>query len=245
MTEFNQFLEKQNGIYAKFEAANAQIGETEGVKPDTGGLAKQARFIIALRYPEKVGLLVEEFSAEVADAVGAATYGPHNAHSTLSDLKPDEGVVEINLGSIPEDEELILDTLARATREAIDQGLEFLPDSEVRFDNHLTNGSTVVAPGQPNEDVWKLKQLILEQTKKGGIDLGSGAWGFHMTESRFKEAHNVDSPEVARLVRIIEAAGSLGVAKPTAVDVGYFNTNPEDGFVLTTYERFDLSPRNF
>jgi hypothetical protein len=94
-----------------------------------------------------------------------------------------------------------------------------------------------IATGQPTKAIWEINDEIIRAGAFRGLDL-SGTWGTHMTVSRFLE----DKPatEVDSLVGVLDHAPDLGLARPTGIEVGYFHTDPEQGFVMTSHEQFDL-----
>lgn len=102
----------------------------------------------------------------------------------------------------------------------------------------LTNGKTIIAAGIPTESVWAINQGVKLAGSELGIEL-KGAWGAHLTVNRFLEAQTKE--ELTPLLELINKAPTLGLTTPTAIDVGYFHTDPSNGFVFTTHERFDLA----
>lgn len=230
------FIEKQDAIYNKFRAISANLGVTQGVERDPG-TDPQGAFLVAWRYPESTTSLVEEFSLQAADLVAAVTYGTRNAHSTVSDhgLQP---TLVINPAHVEHAE--VLDTLTNAVRNALNvSGKEVINGCGVEFRDMPTNGKTIIAAGVPSESVWQINKQVQAESTKLGIDL-KGTWGSHMTMNRFLEDKSADSPAVSQLFRLITEAPAIGPSVPTAIDVGYFHTDPQHGFVFTPYEHFEL-----
>jgi hypothetical protein len=234
--QFNAFLENQNTIYDKFRATSAEIGHSIGIEKDPGA-DPQGAFLVAWRYPEKTTSLVEEFSLEAANLIDAIAYGGENAHTTVSDhgLHPN---LTIEL-AYPEHAE-ILDTLTNAVRRALDvSGTDRINACGVEFKDTPTNGKTIIAAGIPTESVWQINEQIKTESTELGISL-KGTWGTHMTINRFLEDKPANSPAVSALMKLIHETPSIGPSIPEAIDVGYFQIDPQNGFVFTPYERFEL-----
>lgn len=230
---YDQFTANQNRIYGNFRSAHDATA-VDGLQRDPG-TEPQAAFLIAWRYPETLTARIEEISLAVDAIIRSVTYGPHNAHTTVSDYGLQRDLVIVPASG--SDHEETLDTLVSVVRSGINASHPHdLSDRVVQFERLLTNGKTVVASGQANRATWAVNEAI-----KGaavGVEL-KGSWGNHMTVNRFLE----DSvPEDAfPLTAYLGNVPLLGSAIPTSIDVGYFQTDPVQGFNLTTYERFDLS----
>lgn len=240
--QFEQFLDKQEGIYWSFRNGTDEIGVTKGLDVDTGGTSPQSAFLISWRFPENIGLMVEEFSEEVADAIPAIIYGPRNAHTTVSDfgLKKDVLIDPIKINKYGGgDDEATLFTLAAAVRSALEASKDQLKDCSVEFGEFATKGANVLALGVSNEAVWAVNEAIKNSSETRGKEL-KGSWGNHMTVSRFLEDAPVNSPKTERVINLVRNTKAFGIARPTAIEVGYFNTDQTSGFVLSTYKRFEL-----
>jgi len=239
---YNEFLINQDQIFDKFRVATAEVGVTQGIERDPG-IDPQAAFLIAWRYPSRTTDLIDEFSGEIADALasdgnpGALRYNAKNAHTTVSDYSLEKGLV-IDPSRV--DHEEVLDTLRQAVKRALDEGgASHHSDLAVDFTGHLTNGKTVIATGVPTETVWEINQRVLSSSQDLGIDL-KGSWGSHMTDSRFTDSHPADSSKVQKLIQLIHETPAFGASQPESIDVGYFQTDPQNGFVFTPSERFEL-----
>lgn len=235
--QYKDYVEKEQGIFNNFRSIMKEMGVTRGVERDPG-IEPQSAFLVAWRYSDQVTSDIQEFSLEAAEIIGSLVYGPDNAHTTISDFKLQKDAT-IKPGLIKEDDE-ILDGLSTAVKRTLDMNdKEVISGCGVEFTDMLTNAKTIIAAGVPNESIWQINNQVLEQSHMQGIDL-KGTWGAHMTTSRFTEALPADSPAVHDLMRLIKKTPNFGSTVPVAIDVGYFHTDPKNGFVFTPYERFDL-----
>lgn len=235
--EYTAYLENQSRVYDKFRSTAQQLGHTVGIERDPG-VDPQGAFLVAWRYPDRTTSLLEEFSLEAADVISALTYDGSNGHTTLSDFGLERGK-EISPAENA-DHQTVLDTLNQAVKRGLElSGTNTVNGCGVEFADLLTNGKTIVAAGIPTESVWQINQEVLTQSSARGINL-KGSWGAHMTTNSFLEAAPVESPVILELMNLIDRTPHFGNAKPVAIDVGYFQTDPQNGFVFTPYERFDL-----
>jgi len=237
--DFQAFLVKQNGIYDNMAATSDTIGDTVGVERDPG-TEPQSAFLVAWRHPEHITDGVEELSFAVNSLHRAFIFTAGNAHSTLSDhdLQRDRIIT-------PEspDHNATLVALSRAVRNGLDAVSKDTIDGRgVTFGKAVSNGKTVVSLGQPSEDLWRINQAVKQASASEEINDGAGlkgTWGSHMTVNRFLANY---SPEDSRqLANVLHRTPDLGHSKPTAIDVGYFHADPDNGFTYTTHERFDLN----
>lgn len=234
---YEAFIDNQAHIFRNIHNTHDEVGVSHGIENDPG-TNPQGAFLIAWRYSDKISALVEELSLEVADLIPALTYGPENAHTTISDLDLSRGYIIDPNTHIAEKE--TLDTLCGAVHKTLNAvGREAIDNCTIEFTNNLTTGRSVVATGIPTEAVWRINQQVLSESEKSGIGL-RGTWGTHMTMSRFLEDYDTESQSVTDLKQLLDDTPAIGPAKPTTIDVGYFYTTPTEGFVFTPYNRFDL-----
>jgi hypothetical protein len=235
--KYTGYINNQNTVFDNFRATTSEVGKSAGIERDPG-VDPQGAFLIAWRFPEKTTQLVNEFSQEVMKATPAIHYGPENAHVTLSDHNLRRGQDVIIASAHNPEDEATLDTLTAAVKTALENtGKQLVSGCAVTFEEMLTNRKMIIAAGTPTESIWQLNQEVLAASQDLGIDL-KGTWGAHMTTSRFTE----DRPpeEVGKLMQVVHDAPSLGLVVPSSLDVGYFHTDPQNGFVFTPYERFEL-----
>lgn len=81
-----------------------------------------------------------------------------------------------------------------------------------------------------------IRSAILTASAQTGREL-KGSWGNHMTVNRFTSESSLDL--AAQIVGLIRNAPTIGLSRPTAIDVGYLAAT-KDGFSYTTHERFPL-----
>lgn len=239
--EYDAYLEKQASIYGGgfAEAKVKMLAHTAGVERDVAGTDPQGAFLVAWRYPESTTSLLKEFSLEAASLIDAVTYDETNGHTTLSDFGLEKGKV-IRPKEDAEHAE-ILDTLAKAVKNGLDlSGSNIINGCSVEFTDLLTNGKTIVAAGIPTESVYQINQQVLSESTARGVEL-KGTWGSHMTTNRFLEDEPAGSPAITALMDLIENTPDFGNATPTSIDVGYFQTDPQNGFVFTPVESFPIA----
>jgi hypothetical protein len=242
--ELQGYTEKQNGIFNNFRAAQAEIPQ-KGVEVDPG-TALQSGFIVAWRLPERVAREVADYSLQLHDVIDAVPYGLNNekgidnVHITLSDYNLTKGeVIDPNT----DEAQAALSGLTVAVRKGIDRagGLRQVAGSLVVMEDALHNGKTAVFAGQPNQQLFEVRNAVIDEAAAEGITL-KGAWGAHSTLSRVREAHGPESPAVRHLVDLLAEAPHFGEVQPSSLDVGYFVADPvqENGFAFHTIERFDI-----
>lgn len=232
--EHNAFRAKQDGIYAKIATAGANLGITDTLRNDVK--ESQGAYLVAWRHPDYITEPISEASWAVGLLADAVVYGRDNLHSTISDydlranltVKPDENEYHKN----------ILELLSGAVKSGLDKvGWDDIKNRSIEFDQLITNGGSVIAPGQANDETLDLRSAILTASRKRGIDLG-GSWGSHMTVNRFTAES--DLPTASRVARVLGKVPTIGKSVPTAIDVGYLRVS-QDAFRFTTYERFPLN----
>jgi hypothetical protein len=241
--EFVAFNDAQNGIYQKFEEAQAEI-PTAGVQVDAG-TEPQSAYLVAWRFPEQAARDIAEFSEDLASIIPSVTYGfdagrsLDNAHVTLTDYGLKQGFANLHHG----DDVTFntLDMLATAVEDGINEvGGLTLPGDALRFDaGVLHNGRTAIMPGQASPEIFKVRRSVLQNA--GSLVL-KGAWGAHSTVSRVLESRGPESSAIPDFMDALQDAPRFGAVRPSSLDVGYFNVSPEDGFRFTPVERFDVTP---
>ncbi|HZM63956.1 MAG TPA: inositol monophosphatase family protein [Candidatus Saccharimonadales bacterium] len=245
------FNQKQNGIYDNFMNAQAGIA-VNGVEVDAGGTALQSGFLVAFRPPENVARKIADFSRTLSEAVPSVLYGKDdsgldNAHVTLSDL-------DVQPNRVLSYEDPRTNYVLRELGSAVVLGLrnvggsEALSETRIRMDGAFHNGKVAIIPGQANLALYEVrKQVLVAGNRLGVQEFGekgfNGAWGLHSTISRALEAYGPESEQVQQLLAAMGGAPTFGEVTPDSIDVGYFNTDPINGFVFTPWERFK-PPKN-
>jgi hypothetical protein len=230
---YEAYRQKQNGIYTNIERTGSSLGETETTRNDVN--EAQGAYLIAWRHPNRITIPVEDTSLSVGALVSAITYNRHNLHTTVSDYGLTPGLV-INPETDRGHDEM-LDTLTNTVRSGIDAaGIRAVSESRIGFHRYITNGKSVIAPGQANDEALDIRQSILASGADHGIDL-KGSWGNHMTVNRFTDESSLEA--AAKIVGLLRSAPNIGVSRPTSIDVGYLSVDSEH-FAFTTHARFPL-----
>jgi hypothetical protein len=244
-TSYADFNTKQDGIYQNsFAARQAQIPE-KGLTVDVKGTQLQSGFLVAWRPPQYVAEGMLDYSLGLATAGNAVLYGHSgalgldNAHVTLSDHNVVAG------RSLDHRDDATAETLAgltAAVKAGIDNagGARALSDVSIQLNGLLHNGSVAIIPGQAGERLHVVRNSVIQAAGASGIEGFNGTWGAHSTVSRVLEAPT-DSREIPYVMRLLDEGTSFGTIRPASLDVGYFNTDPINGFAFTPVERFDVS----
>jgi hypothetical protein len=216
MTEYENFLKKQEEVYSKFR--NSPV-RTEGIKPSPTIAQRQGGYIIALRHTREVTDTLGELSSRVAKIVPALTYGADNAHTTIV-------TYGVENDFIPDDHTLL--KMARVLHKTP------ITNPLIDYREYLTNQDTVIATGIPDEGFLYIARNVVDNMKSDGIDVRP-PWGSHITAARYTEPRRPE--ELTELFELLATAPVLGESRSLIVDVGYFHMNPQ-GFRFETYERF-------
>ena len=245
MATHAEFVDTQNGIYAKFRAAHDKIAAGDQPLAFDGGADHKGAYLVAWRFPTDVARRIGALSSTVDGIVGSVVYGPNNAHTTLSDYGLAPGLridTQTNEGQ--------RDTMFELSQ-AVARGLRVAGDTAVRgagimFGDFLTNGTTVIGTGTPNEELWTVNEAVKAASAELGVMVGDvpglkGSWGGHTTVARFVEAE--PRPEAGpEVTRLLDTQQPLGLVVPEALEVGSFFVTP-DGFDYTAWSRQVLAQR--
>lgn len=227
------YREKQNTIYANIEKAGENLGVSDTLQSDIQ--EPQGAYLIAWRHPNRIAVPVEEASLSIGALASAVTYNRHSLHTTISDYGLTPNLIIDP--SVNYDQDEMLDTLTNVVRSGIDNaGQRAVNESRIGFNRFVTNGKSVIAPGQPSDEVLDIRSAIIASGAEHGIDL-KGSWGNHMTVNRFTDESTLDA--AAKIVGLIRGLPRIGVSRPTAIDVGYLSVD-KDHFAYTTHSRFPL-----
>ena len=218
--EFQDFIEKQDGIYSRFR--DTFKVEQEGIVQNVPQL--QGGYLIAYRHPRNIADALGEFSEKVSKIVPSLTYDAQNAHTTISDYQVGD--------------DFFLDrSILQNLSEAVSVNLSSLKKQEIDYQEWLLNQNTGLAGGIPNPSFLENAEKIIESVDEKGIQLRL-PWGVHITTNRFLE--NKSPEEIAELINLFKTSKPLGVSKPDTIDVAYFYFTPK-GFDFNTYNRFSLN----
>lgn len=217
--EFQDFIEKQDGIYSRFRDTSKL--EQEGIVPNIP--QQQGGYLIAYRHPRNIADALGEFSEKVSRIVPSLTYDAQNAHTTISDYKVRDAF-SLNRS--------VLQNLSGA----VSINLDSLKRQEINYQEWLLNQNTGFAGGIPNPSFLENAEEIIKLANEKEIRLRL-PWGSHITTNRFLE--NRSPEEIAELINLFKTSKPLGVSKPDIIDVAYFHFTP-NGFDFNTYDRFSL-----
>jgi len=227
------YREKQNGIYANIENAGAGLGTTDTTQSDVK--EPQGAYLVAWRHPESITSPVEDISLAVGNLATAITYDRDSLHTTVSDYGPAPNLIIRPQDNV--DQEIILATLAESVKQGLDNaGRRAIAERAIAYDRFITNGKSVIAPGQANGEALDIRQAILDASIGTSVEL-KGSWGNHMTVNRFTSESSLGA--AARILGLLRDAPTIGESRPTSIDVGYLSVD-KDRFTYTTHERFPL-----
>lgn len=232
-TSHEAYRATQDSIYNKIQQGGSELGVTTSLRNDVK--EPQGAYLVAWRHPESITRAVGDVSHAVAEHANALTYDETNLHTTLSDygLAPE---LIIN----PEedfDQKAVLEALVKSVKAGLDNaGRRAIAERQIAYDRYATNGGSVIAPGQANDEVLDIRSAVLEASAREGVPL-KGSWGNHMTVNRFTGTANLEA--AAAIMSLLNHAPKIGTSAPTSIDVGYLQVDP-DKFTYTTHTRFPL-----
>ncbi len=218
MPTFQEFLSKQDGIYAQFR--NTEKVRSEGVKK---GFQPQGGYLIVFRHTRAIAEPIEEFAARISRLTPAIAYHRENLHTTITDYQ-----------LTPLDQFSPDSTILHRLSQAVHASLP-LQAPAIQLGDWLYNQTGVILQGTPDEQFFRTAESILANSKQAGIELRL-PWGAHSTTDRFTRERKPEQLE--DFFELMKSAPVLGETKPAAIDVGYFNLG--DIFTLHVHERFPL-----
>jgi hypothetical protein len=142
----------------------------------------------------------------------------------------------------------VLDTLTDIVKEGlqVSSSQDRKEASIVYNAGYRTNETTVVAPGMPTHGLYEVRNNIITASKnpnhniingKGTLGLG-GSWGAHMTITRNLQPQEPSTGQ--QVAQFLDEQPRLGLAVPTAIEVGHFYVSPQNGFQFTPYSTLEL-----
>lgn len=235
---YDSYIEKQNAIYDTMRTASSHLGSTEGIEQDPG-TEPQAAYLVVWRHPEHITDQVEELSIAINGLYQSVLFNRFNAHTTLSDYGLTPHAV---IHPTDTDTSATLDILSQSVKKGLDSmPQDIIADRGIAFGDVISNKKAVIATGHPTEATWNISEAVKAASASLGIDKGrglKGSWGSHMTISRFPRSYAVQESKALR--NILAQTPEFGTSLPTALEVGYFQTDPHKGFVYTTHDRYEL-----
>lgn len=219
--DYKEFLNKQKGIYEKFE--NSPIREN-GTNPSdivTNGLRA---YIIAFRHEESVNEKISKFSERIRKEIPVVRYASRDIHTTVSDYGQ----------KIPKEfhlEESVLEKLSESVC-----SIGNLTSPTINYDKWIYNENTIIVAGVPCIKFYDLSERIIQNSKDKGIELRM-PWGAHITATRFKEKLNPF--ELKNFFKLMKESPHIGESKPKFIDIGWYGLDKER-FIFSIYKRFNL-----
>lgn len=229
---YEDFIAKEQGVYAKFNLAMAGLGET-GMQPDPVVTDRKGGYFINFALNPSTEDQVQAFAERVKSEVPSIlVYGKEMLHTTLSDLL-------VTSGFIPHEDPNYHDVsskLAQAVFEADKVTANFVGCSYA--DGFVFNGTTGILKGRPARTFLQYAETIVEEAAKLGIELRL-PWGAHVTFARAsQEVTTLDASKLKVLCNETKITDTWGWF--TAIRVGSFTVDSENGFVATYHDQFPL-----
>ncbi len=229
---YEDFIAKEQGIYGKFNLAMANLGET-GMQPDPVVTDRKGGYFINFALNPSIEDQIQVFAERVRSEIpGMLVYGREMLHTTLSDLL-------VTSGFIPHESPNYHDVsskLAQAVFEADKVTASFVGCSYA--DGFVFNGTTGILKGRPARSFLQYAETIVEEAAKLGIELRL-PWGAHVTFARAsQEVTTLDASKLKVLCNETKITDTWGWF--TAIRVGSFTVDSENGFVATYHDQFPL-----
>lgn len=214
------FLDKQAQNYAEIKALRAAL-LIDGTQPERTWAAHRGAFNIALRHPQEIASAFSAFSHQIAEAVPAVVYEPHDIHTSLAGTPFEEPFCYS--GENPKHRQTLA-TLVRATKQ-VWQTFKH-KNCSIRYDSYLYTQQAVLARGEPDENFCELLALLESACLAENLAVRV-TWGSHVTVSRF--IATCTPRECDDLIRLLEDAKGPGLSVASRVSVGYslWGASPE------------------
>ncbi len=228
----NAFQAAQDGLVAN----NSDSGP--GLERNTKNIDPQSAFLVGYRFNDPLTSPVDTLSQRVQSVLGgqSLTYDSRNLHATVSDYKLAPGVL------LP-DGDADFTSIVTELRSAVEQAVSECTKTglSITFREPVTNGQTVVVPGEPSAELDALSVRIIEEAQARGIGLKL-PWGYHLTVNRFAASFPRSTPQVDELLKLLQSQPAVGKHHAASVFVGYFNTSPDpkQGFQLEIVNSWGL-----
>ncbi|MBI2543313.1 MAG: hypothetical protein HYW24_03945 [Candidatus Aenigmarchaeota archaeon] len=225
MSEFEDFLRKQDEIYSKFRSSPVK---SEGVESSQAISKCQGGYIVALRHPASITDAVADFSRKIAAAVPALVYDENSIHTSIAVYGLQDDFIH---------DTSVLKSLSACLQPICSHDVRGrVTSSPIRYQEWLFNQDSVIVGGAPSDRFFYMGKIIVDSLKENGIEVRP-PWGAHITASRYTQSRKPE--ELVEFFELMEHAPVLGLSRPLYLDVGYFRSSPER-FYLETYERFSL-----
>lgn len=230
---YEDFIAKEQGVYGKFNLAMANLGET-GMQPDPVVTDRKGGYFINFALNPSIEDQIQAFAERVKSEVPSIlVYGKEMLHTTLSDLLVTSGFIPHKSPDYHE----VSSKLAQAVYIARERTASFVGCSYA--DGFVFNGTTGILKGKPARTFLQYAATIVEEAAKLGIELRL-PWGAHVTFARASQSVTTyDSSKLKGLcdeTKIVDTWGWF-----TAIRVGSFTADSENGFVATYHDQFPLS----
>jgi len=212
MRAYDEFLQKQESIYAK-SRAEGELVKTAGIRAWKPGLEGCGAYFIAWLHDEDVAGRMEEFASKVAKAAPAIAYESGSIHTTNNDhlLGKDfeyDRNTELNMMS------------------AVGDCLDYLARPEFDFGEWILSKTTVYAASIPSDEFIYSAYRIQDAARPYGFEFKL-PWGAHATTNRFIEDRK--AAELGELFELMREAPVIGKSRPERLGVGHFYLD-KDGF---------------
>lgn len=216
---FNEFLARQDKIYAEFRDTSKL--EAEGLIPQI--FDNKGGYIIVLRHSDNIITNVENFAEKINRVTSSIKYDESNIHTTLATYQLVDGFSPIKEN---------LEYLANI----VYHKLSLIKKIEIEYSEWLINQDSGIARGIPNLAFFENVRIITDYAHECGIHL-KFPWGAHITVSRFLE--KISHDQTLELLNIFENSKPLGISRPKYIDVGYFMLTPKS-LKINVSERFEV-----
>ncbi|MFZ6028559.1 MAG: hypothetical protein ACOYYS_12655 [Chloroflexota bacterium] len=222
---FDAFVRNAQTIFDHFP--NEQIWQQGGLKPNRQLQQPEAGYCVVIRYDEKTVHAIAHFVTEIRSVLPPIVeYNEQNFHTTIGTYEKRD--ME---GFIPD-----LATLQRLER-SVEKGIhDHSRNLCIRFGRWLYNSETIIVPGYPDQDFWRLFQNIGNACQEDGHPLEMGRI-IHITTARFISCTSFQDSEQFRV--LMKSAPAIEPSKPGAIDLATWRCDGRR-FDLVTHKRYRL-----
>lgn len=240
MADILTFRKGQEAIYRERFRQMEPLIRKDGFKSDTVFANRRGGLLVAFlpdKYTAWCMRKVIESMNRAAQAVAAPVnvYGADMFHSTISDFRAADGFLPDN-----EAHRLAIDDLQLAIKHTV-ASLPGITRNHCAIEYQrrlLCNQTTVIAPGEPNEEWLTVVEQVIARCQDAGITLRK-PWGAHMTLARFTDAFG--PPESGDLLRATkEIFCPNATLCPRYIGLGAFTCSTDEGFRVDWWHRIKL-----
>ncbi|MCX6785009.1 MAG: hypothetical protein NTV81_03725 [Candidatus Komeilibacteria bacterium] len=208
----------------------------QGICPEGIIGRKEGCLSISYRHCPEVTTPLAKFSAAVSEIVPALTYTQNQLQTTITPL---ELVSHFIFSTTNPVQAKAVEWLGQIVEEALDSvEMSDISKCNIFFGRPIANRGTVIVPGRPNQELWKISTAILKVFKQHLGYEPIGFWGTHMVLNRF--TNSVAGDQLDSLIQLLANGPIVCNSHPQAIEVLSNQINDDGSWTCQTHKRFPL-----